>query len=250
MSSATEPAPSITDATSAPPPPAFERTFRPTRGEAMHAQLTLLPRWLVYVCVFAAVGWVEPLSTAAGISSVFVLLAIVAFCLAAPHVAYAVASRETHLRVDARGLQIGPPGVPRAAPWDTLLRVRVTKKLYTFTLRSGQLVILPKRVLGEPERRVLEDALAASGAKVTRRQPASLLTAALWIVGILVFVTVYNLFQPAGRPRRRHPKSGNTPASSLRMPSSTDATGRSSFIEPTIWPTGEVTSSSLPVRRA
>jgi hypothetical protein len=227
-------APVTTEYSVAAPSPSFQVDFRPTPDEALHAQLTLVPRWMVYVGVLLIIGGAGPLVTWIGLSPLVVLPGLVGLFIAAPHLAYALASKETNLRIGASGLEVGPPGVSRAAAWETLLQVRVTRKIYRFTLRSGQVVVLPQRVLGAPERGILEDALARRPALVTRQEPASPGKAALWILGILVFVTIYNLFQTSGPRRPRHPRSGNTPTSSLRMPSSTDATGRSSFIEPTI----------------
>jgi len=223
-----------TEPSVAAPPVSFELTFRPTGAEALQAQLSFVPRWLVHVGVFMIVVSLGNVSMRFGIPPLLALAGIVALGVAAPHLAYAFGSRETQLRIGAGGLESGPPGASHLAASETLLRVRVTKLVYLFTLRSGATVILPQRVLGGAERRVIEDALAARPALVTRKEPASLATSALWILGILVFVTVYNLFQTGRPPRPRQPKSGNTPTSSLRMPSSTDATGRSSFIEPTI----------------
>ena len=229
----TSSAPSET-AASSPPPVSFELTFRPTGQETLHALLTYVPRWMVYISVFIFLTYGLGEIMQLGIPPQWALVGLMALAVGAPHLAYAALSRETHLRIDDRGVTVGPPGAARPAVWETMLRVRVTRKVHLFTLRSGEGVVLPNRVIGPAERRLLDGALAARPALVTRKEPASFKTAALWILGILVFVTVYNLFQTAGPRRPRQPKSGNTPTSSLRMASSTDATGRSSFIEPTI----------------
>jgi hypothetical protein len=234
MSTLAEPVPSEPLASPPPPSPApaaFECSFRPTGGEVLHAQLAGVSGVIVFFGYVFGYGMLSNIAVRVGASPFLALSGSILALVMVPRLICRAFARQLQLYVDANGFTVDG----RPASWESLIRARVTGRAYLLTLRSGELVILPRRVLGEGARRLVDDALAARPALVERQQTSPVLVVVLVVVVILFVVTVYNLFMTGGTGRPRHPtKSGNTPTSSLRMPSSTDATGRSSFIDPTI----------------
>jgi hypothetical protein len=221
-------------------------------NERLHGLLVRAPRWLLVVLTILSWMILSNLVMLVSIEPIVGLALPPLVLFVGLPALLGIGVRPTRLRLDAHELLVGPPGREQRLDMRMLV-VRVSKLAYVFCAGTSTTFVLPQRVLGEAERRVLDAHIVASGMTRRARAVTSPMRVVGWVLPIvlvlMMFVTIYNLFQSNGRPRR-HPRSGKIAPSSFLISPRTSATGRSAFIEPTIWPTGEVTRSSRPVLRA
>ena len=182
------------------PPPAtpLELTFQPGRRDAIQGLVAGVPNWIAYVLGFSFVAAVTNLLAAllrpgAATLGVGVAASLLVAWLVA-ELAFRLASPAVRLGLDATGLRVFQHAYASSHAW-AALRVRETASAYVFFTSWPLGVALPKRALTEPQRSIVEAWLAERGVKTRRKPLASLRGLMLTFVGILLFVTCYNLMQ-------------------------------------------------------
>jgi hypothetical protein len=186
--------------------------FKPTGSELLLSHLIRVPNALFYTTAAFAVIALWNLVIGLGAAPILGFVGIVAGFALAPAI-FAPLARETRFEHDELVLRLTIEGRTMRLAWADVV-VRVVREGYMFSAPGSAAVLLPRRVLGQAEERILEETLAARQVKATRKPAASFRKLLYWLVGIVVFVTVYNLFQGPSRPR--HDRPAEAPASTPR----------------------------------